>query len=301
MHTKSNHLVVVAILFLLTDGIGRAQEPNLPREPSPGGWRKMGEARPDEARPESRVYDVSPPPAQLTLPAGTWVTVRVNEPLASDRNQQGDAFTATLAQPLVAEGRVVARRGQMVAGRVTEALKGGRVKGTSRLGLELTELSLVDGRQIPVHTGLIERRADTSIGRDAAAVGAATGVGAAIGGVADGGFGAGMGAIAGAAASTIGVLVTRGNQTVVEPETPLTFRLEEPLTISTERAAEAFLPPTQETYESRYQRPVLQRRPPPPVYYGGYPFGYYPPFYYGPSVVFFSGPRYYGRGPYRRW
>jgi hypothetical protein len=226
MHTQWKYLFTVAIVFSLT---ALAQEPNLPTEPSPDGWRKMGHA---------------PPPAQLTLPAGSWVTIRVNEPLSSDHNQQGDAFTATLAQPLVAEGHVIAQRGQIVAGRVTEVQKGGRVKGTSRLGLELTELSLADGRQIPIQTRFVERRGDTSVGRDVAAVGTATGAGAAIGAVADGGFGAGMGAIAGAAASTIGVLVTRGNQTVVYPETLLTFRMEAPLTISTERAGAAFVPAT---------------------------------------------------------
>ena len=35
------------------------------------------------------------------MPAGTWITVRVNQPISSDHNQQGDPFTATLAQPLV--------------------------------------------------------------------------------------------------------------------------------------------------------------------------------------------------------
>ncbi len=36
----------------------------------------------------------------------------VNEPLSSDHNVSGDTFTATLTQPLIANGYVVARRGQ---------------------------------------------------------------------------------------------------------------------------------------------------------------------------------------------
>ncbi len=289
------------LIFLLALSASAAlpaqeQEPNspAPAQPPSTGWRRLGEfGQPAQTGPA----DPLPPSTALTLPAGTWITVRVDQPLSSDRNQPGDAFTATLAQPLVVNGRVVARRGQMVAGVVGETTKAGRVKGTSRLGLELTELGLLDGRQIQVKTRLMERRGDTSVGRDVGAIGATTGIGAAIGAAADGGFGAGMGAIAGAAASTIGVLVTRGRATVVYPEEPLTFRLEAPVTIAAEFAG-AFPPVTQEDYEQRglyRERPTLG--PPPPPYYGYY----YPPFFYGSTFFFHSGPRFYHRGSYRRW
>lgn len=290
-----------------------AQESTSPGPP-PSGWRKFSEARQEpraDSRPDSRALDVPPPaPSELTLPAGSWITIRVNQPLSSDHNQPGDAFTASLVQPLVANGRVVARRGQTVAGRVAEAVKAGHVKGTSRLGLQLTEISLVDGQQVPVRTQLVDRKGDTSVGRDVAAVGTTTAAGAAIGAAADRGFGAGMGAIAGAGASIIGVLATRGKATVVYPETVLTFRLEAPVTISTERSEEAFQPVSQRDYEQRdleRQRPRrLASGPPPPPY--AYPYvAYYPPIYYGPSwygpsLFFYSGPRsFYGRGFYRRW
>ena len=260
-----------------------------------------------------RPMDGPPAPAQLTLAAGSWITVRVNQPLSSDRNQPGDSFTATLAQPLIANGFVVARRGQTVAGRVAETVKAGHVKGTSRLGLQLTELSLVDGQQVPLRTQLVDRRGDTSVGRDVGAVATTTGVGAAIGAAADGGFGAGMGAIAGAGASIIGVLATRGRATEVYPEMALTFRLEAPVTISTERSEQAFQPVGQEDYEQHgFDRQRPQLRPRPSLYGGGYygpgyygpavygP-GYYSPFFYGPSFYFRSGPRFYGRGFGRRW
>src|SRR4030095_265556 len=91
-----------------------------------GEWRKFGE------QPQQQ------PIGELTIPGGSWITVRVNEPLSSDHSQPGDAFTATLAEPVVANGRVLARRGQTVAGVVVEAQKAGHVKGTSRLGIELT-------------------------------------------------------------------------------------------------------------------------------------------------------------------
>lgn len=273
METRQKRLLTLAFTFTLSGALPACAQENAPAETAPSVWRKFGETRPSSEMPL---------PAELTAPAGTWLTIRVDQPLSSDHNQPGDAFTGTLAQPLVAKGVVIARRGQTVGGRVAEAQKAGRIKGTSRLGVEVTEISLVDGEQVPVRTQLIERGGDTSIGA-----------------VADGGFGAGMGAIAGAAASTIGVLVTRGNATVVYPETVLTFRLEQPLTVSTARAPQAFRPVTQGDYE---RRDFLRQGPPPAPAYAPYYIGYYPPYFYGPGVFFYSGPAFYhGRGFYRRW
>ena len=40
----------------------------------------------------------------ITIPAGTFVTVRVDQYLSSDKNKAGDGFSASLARPLVADG-----------------------------------------------------------------------------------------------------------------------------------------------------------------------------------------------------
>jgi hypothetical protein len=246
----------------------------------------------------------------LYLPPGTWIRIRVDQPLSSDRNQPGDQFTATLIQPLVVDGIVVARPGQTIGGQVTFVQKAGRIKGTSRMALELTELTLADGRQVPIRSQLIEYVGGTSLGRDATAVAATTGVGAAIGAIADGGFGAGMGAIAGAAASTVGVLVTRGRPTEIYPESVLTFRIVEPLEISTREGEGAFLPVQPEDYEQSMRRREVRAAPNyyPRPYVTYYPYPWagpwgYAPFWYGPPVFFYSGPRYYGwHGPgYHGW
>ena len=113
-------------------------------------------------------------PTTVSLPAGTWVTMRLNEPLSSDHNIAGDAFTGTLLEPIVANGLLIARRGATVTGVVSEAKKAGRVSGVSHLGIELTEIQLADGRQVQVKTRLMERRGNTSYGRDAAAIGTTT-------------------------------------------------------------------------------------------------------------------------------
>ena len=120
-------------------------------------------------------------PPQLTIKAGTFVTVRINQGLSSDHNQPGDAFFATLAEPIIVNGVVVAQRGQTVSGRVTEAQKAGRVEGTSKLGVELTGLTLVDGQQMSIQSQMMTRNGSTSVGRDAGAIAGTTALGAAIG------------------------------------------------------------------------------------------------------------------------
>ena len=253
-------------------------------------------------------------PEQLTLQPGTFVTVRIDQTLSSDHNAPGDMFSATLLKPLVVDGFVVAQRGQTIAGHVTEVQKAGRVSGTSRLGIELSDLTAVDGQQVKIHSQLVNLNAPTSKGRDAQAIGTTTGVGAAIGAIADGGSGAAIGAGAGAAASIIGVLLTRGHASVIYPESVMTFRIDSPVVISTARAPQAFQMVDTREYEREAQQPRLQTRVVSPnhgyyatpyPYYGGYYgptyYGGYYPYYWGPSVGFlWGGGGYYGRGYYGR-
>jgi len=49
--------------------------------------------------------------ANVTIPAGTRVRVRLVESLSTRRNQPGDKFTATLDRPIVQADKVVVRKG----------------------------------------------------------------------------------------------------------------------------------------------------------------------------------------------
>ena len=270
----------------------------------PEGDAQQPNAAPPPNAPSNYPQDMGIPP-RLMIKAGTYITVRVNQPLSSDHNQPGDAFQASLARPIVVDGIVVAQTGQTLGGRVAEAQKAGRVTGVSRLGLQLTDLMLVDGQQVPIQSQLITRNGSTSEGRDAAAIAGTTGLGAAVGAAAGWGRGAAIGAGAGAAVGIIGVLLTRGNPTVVYPEQVLTFRIEAPVTVATDRAPQAF----RYVEPGDYNRPPslsMQRPParpgypaPAPYYYGAPYYGYpYYPYAYGPGVGFYFGPRYFwGYGP----
>jgi len=228
-------------------------------------------------------------PPSVTIRPGTFITVRMEQEVSSDHNQDGDVFSATLAQPLVVDGVVVAQRGQNVIGRVAEAVKAGRAQGTSRLGLQLTGITLADGLQVGVRSQVVNRNGQTSVGNDVGAVATTTALGAAVGAAADWGRGAAIGAGAGAAAGIVGVLLTRGRPTVVYPEQVLTFRVDTPVNVDLARAPQAF----RFVGPDEYDRPVqttMARRPPPARVYAPYP--YYSPYPYWGGY----GYPYYGSG-----
>jgi hypothetical protein len=79
---------------------------------NPGQYGQQNPPAPNGApAPDGPNEEYAPPPALLTIPAGTVVIMRINEPLSSDHNQIGDQFTGNLQQPIVVNGWVVARRG----------------------------------------------------------------------------------------------------------------------------------------------------------------------------------------------
>ena len=291
--------------------------PQAPPATTPG-WHRFSTppvqpAPPSAAAPQADPAPAPPPvPDHLTLPAGAFVTVRVDQFLSSDKNKAGDGFSATLSKPLVADGLVVSRRGEALGGHVVDAKKAGRVKGVSQLQITLNTMTLADGQQIPIQTELTSITGPTSKGRDAAAIMGTTAVGAAIGGAAASGPGAAIGAGAGLVASTVGVLVTRGHATVIYPESQLTFRLAKPVTFSTEHSPQAFVAVTAPSQRAALQGPPQGAPPagyqpgcpgpgcapyPPPYYYAPYP---YYPYYWGPGFGFYYGGGFYGRGFYGR-
>jgi hypothetical protein len=297
--------------------------------PSPGWHSFSNPPEPQANNPQANYPPAYDPPAndyppgqtvpsRLTLQAGTFLTVRVDQMLSSDRNKAGDGFSATLTRPLVAGGVVVAQRGEILGGRVAEAQKAGRVTGVSHLAVQLTDLTLVDGQQVPIETELTSLNGPTSKARDAGAIAGTTAVGAGVGAAAGLGPGAAIGAGAGLIAGTVGVLVTRGRPTEIYPESMLTFRLSEPITISTDRAPQAFRyvatneynrasnaqgPPAGSGWTCKgYGWPPPTPTPPPNYYYPyAYPYPYPYPYPWGASFGLWYGPGFfYGRGFYGR-
>jgi len=202
--------------------------------PTPESAPVAQPAAPVVLTPPSGTQTAPPPaptPRKVTIPAGTLLTVRLNETISSEKNQTGDTFTATLDQPLIVEGLVLAERGARVEGKVLEVERAGRVRGLASLKIHLVKLRTSDGQDIVISTEPFGRTSEASAGDDAKKIGIGAAVGAAIGAIAGGGRGAAIGAGVGGAAGTGTVLATRGKPAVLPSETRLTFRLQEPVTV----------------------------------------------------------------------
>jgi hypothetical protein len=143
-------------------------------------------------------------------------------------SKEGDTFAASLAEPLVVNGRVVAERGDKATGRVEEVINPGRVKGRAQLKLVLTELSAND-RAYKIKTEPFVAIAVDNKERDAAIIAGGAGVGAAIGAITGGKKGAAIGAIIGGGGGTATVLATPGQSMKIEPETKVNFVLDDDL------------------------------------------------------------------------
>jgi hypothetical protein len=193
-----------------------------PPAPAP----QQQEVPPPVPIPETRT------PNTVTIQPGTILAVRIGETISSTRNEVGDNFLATLDRPLVVDGFVIAERGARAEGRVVEAQHPGRANGQSHLGIEIIELSTSDGQRMRVRTATFKKESASSTGRDLAIVGAGAAIGAAIGAAAGGGKGAAIGAGVGGAAGTADVLLTHGKPAEIPVETRMSFRIQEPITIT---------------------------------------------------------------------
>ena len=185
--------------------------------------------------PRSELARARPAPQHVTIPAGTLVVIRTQNTLSTDRNLNGDTFAATLDQPLVVDGFVIAERGAEVEGHVVRSEKAGRVEGLSDLAVELVRLHTSDGQRLSIATEPHEVRGQRTRGSDAKKVGIGAGLGAVIGAIAGGGRGAAIGAGAGGAAGGGAVLATRGEPAVIPSESRLTFHLRTPVEVTERR------------------------------------------------------------------
>jgi hypothetical protein len=193
--------------------------------PTPAPPQEASAPQPTEV-PQTRV------PNTVTIQAGTILAVRIAETISSTNNEVGDGFLATLEQPLVVDGFIIAERGARVQGRVVEAERPGKAGGQSRLGIELIEFLSSDGQRVHVHTATVRKHGDSSVGSNLAKIGAGAAIGAVIGGAAAGGKGAGIGAGVGGAAGAAGAVLTSGKPAQIPVETRISFRIQDPVTLT---------------------------------------------------------------------
>jgi hypothetical protein len=167
---------------------------------------------------------------KITVPAGTRILIRTGDPIDSSKQKAGYRFSASLETNLQADNVIVARRGTPVYGVLGSASSAGKMKGSSELGLELTEI-VIKGTSYPLLTSTYEIQGKGEGSNTTKKVVGGAGLGALIGGIAGGGKGAGIGVLAGAGAGTAISATKKGQQLSIPSESLLEFRLIQPVTL----------------------------------------------------------------------
>lgn len=185
----------------------------------------------DAPEPVQAAPTPPPPPQKVTIPAGTQISIRVNEQVSSEKAQVGDTFHGSIAAPVTIDDQTVVPTSADVEGRVVDVKSAGRFAGGSLLTLQLTKLTM-NGRSYSIQTDQWSKTGNGKGKGTAAKVGGGAAVGAILGGIFGGGKGAAIGTVAGAGAGTAGSAVGKGQQIILQPEAVVNFTLQNSLTVT---------------------------------------------------------------------
>jgi len=170
-------------------------------------------------------------PADVKIPAGTTLAIRINQHISVKTSTAGDRFDGEIVDPVVGDnGRVIVPKGTPVGGVVAEAHKRGHFKGASILQLRLTSMTL-NGTRYPLETSSLTRSKKGKGKRSAAMIGGGTGLGMLIGGIATGGTGLLIGGLAGAGAGTAAAGLTGNSDLDIPSESIVRFKLADSLQV----------------------------------------------------------------------
>ncbi len=186
------------------------------------------------APPSNNVATATPPsppaPKKLIIDQGTQITVRLIDPIDSEKNQTGDTFHATLNAPLTSDGEQAVPAGVELVGHLVEVKSAGKFAGQSLVAMQLDSLSS-GGKTYNLQTDQYKKEGSSRGKNTAEKVGGGAVIGTIIGAIAGGGKGAAIGAAAGAGVGGGVQAATKGQQIKLPSETVLNFTLQAPITV----------------------------------------------------------------------
>lgn len=217
MHLRKLSPWICALALVTVSGCHSSQNTGSAASTSDNSTASAAQPAPEQAAP-------------IVIPAGTTLSVTIDEDVSSKDSQPDQRVAASLADPIIIDGRGVIRQGAKITAKVINAKSAGRFKGSAELGITLASVD-VNGQSYPIHTSAFS---ESSKGRgtrtaEGAAIGA--GAGALIGALAGRGKGAAIGAGAGGGAGLAGAAMTGDRDVTIAAETKLDFKLTQSLQI----------------------------------------------------------------------
>ena len=191
---------------------------------------------PADATPATPPADTPPPPPpppapkKLIIDQGTQLTVRLIDPIDSEKNQTGDTFRATLNAPLTSDGEEAVPAGVELVGHLVDVKSASKFSGKSDIVMQLDSLSSA-GRTYSLQTDQYRKEGASRGKGTAEKVGGGAVIGSIIGALAGGGKGAAIGAAAGAGVGGGAQAASKGGQIKLPSETVLSFTLQAPITV----------------------------------------------------------------------
>ena len=96
-------------------------------------------------------------PVDMSIPAGTTLTIRIDQHIGVKTSRAGDTFSGEIVAPVLAsDNSVLVPKGALVGGIVDASHRRGHFKGRSILELRLTSLTL-NGKSYPLKTRDLSR------------------------------------------------------------------------------------------------------------------------------------------------
>ena len=166
---------------------------------------------------------------EVTLPAGTDLTLELTSPVSSATANVEDPVTATLDRAVTLEGVDVLPAGSTVRGEVASVERAGKVKGRARLALRFHTISA--GGETYRMAAPFDIVAPATKGEDARKIGLPAAGGAVVGAIIGGGKGAAIGAAIGGGAGTAHVLMTAGEEVTLNRGATLNVSLTGPIDV----------------------------------------------------------------------
>jgi hypothetical protein len=188
-----------------------------------------------QSQPSRPIEPPAPVLEELVVSAQSVIGLQMETSVSSETARVEDEVVARVTRDVKVGDRVVIPSGSRAQGSVTQVERGGKLRERARLGVRFTSIVLADGTRLPIHTETVMREGDSPGRESTAKIGGGAIGGAIIGGLLGGAKGAAIGSTIGAGAGGTAVMAGGRNPATLTAGSPVTVRLEDPVTVTVER------------------------------------------------------------------